>query len=450
MDKLKKKYPKLAEAIVKIFAVMGLVIIILIAVYGAMAALRSIPNVWQAMGNAFSSVTSVFDRERNLSISANPSSPTTGEQVLLSWNNNTEGTYSFSFDCVDGVNFELLTETNSKLFAFCGVPVNFETSSNEIRVVPTLTGKSIETATVHINFTARSSEKITSTGSTNLSIINSSVAEVPPTDNGPSSGTGTSGSGTSGGSSTGTGTSGQTNQGSTSQVLIPAQTVAPLYGLPDLAVRILDIGTIDKNSNLYTPNANIKTTDRVAIRFEIINEGTNITGTWSFNATLPIREAFQFVSAPQQSLRPGDRIQYVLGFDNIAQINVAQITINVDPYNTVMESNEFNNIASRSVPVSIVPQAPQIEIQGGYCYIMNNGSYTCVSNNITYQNCHFAGDSYKCYGTNTTNQASTVYLPLNTSCYYNYSTGYYTCYSTSYGTLNECNLTNSNYSCKLY
>ena len=80
-----------------------------------------------------------------------------------------------------------------------------------------------------------------------------------------------------------------------------AQPVAQLYGYPDLAVRILSV---------------VPQGSRYAMQFEVSNIGTNSAGTgWNFNAQLPLDPTYTYHSGPQQTLRPGDKIVYTLGFD---------------------------------------------------------------------------------------------------------------------------------------
>ena len=60
------------------------------------------------------------------------------------------------------------------------------------------------------------------------------------------------------------------------------------YGLADLEVRVLATGVIDRTTNVFTARQNISLGERAAVRFEVINNGTNQSGAWSFGALLPL------------------------------------------------------------------------------------------------------------------------------------------------------------------
>lgn len=126
---------------------------------------------------------------------------------------------------------------------------------------------------------------------------------------------------------------------------------APLYGQADLAVTITDVGYLtSNNTDSYVSGVIVPSNDNAAVKFSVTNVGTNISGPWSFNAMLPTNTSFTFNSNPQQSLRPGERIDFTLGFDR-AQSGIRTITVTVDPTNQVHESNEANNSASHSITI---------------------------------------------------------------------------------------------------
>ncbi len=126
---------------------------------------------------------------------------------------------------------------------------------------------------------------------------------------------------------------------------------ATLYGQPDLAVSITDVGYLTNNStDSFVSGVIVPSGDNAAVKFSVTNIGTNISGSWIFNANLPTNTSFIFTSNPQQSLRPGERIDFTLGFDR-AQSGIRQITITADPNNQVSESNETNNTAVSNITI---------------------------------------------------------------------------------------------------
>ena len=113
---------------------------------------------------------------------------------------------------------------------------------------------------------------------------------------------------------TGPTTSGKTTTASPKTTSAYSYTPAPqpaaqLYGLPDLAVRIISV--VPQPAPTYASGGN-----RYSMQFEVSNMGTNIAGYgWAFTAQLPMNPTYTYNSGPQQALRPGDKIVYTMGFD---------------------------------------------------------------------------------------------------------------------------------------
>ncbi len=141
--------------------------------------------------------------------------------------------------------------------------------------------------------------------------------------------------------------------GATHTVVTTTTTTRPApYGLADLAVTVTAVGYLDNGTtDSFIPSTSIPYGKTGAVKFTVTNPGTNVTGSWSFRADVPTSPTFSFTSPVQQSLTPGDQIDYTLGFDRGLQGNNRVITITLDPTNSVLESNENNNSASGSVTV---------------------------------------------------------------------------------------------------
>ncbi len=125
-----------------------------------------------------------------------------------------------------------------------------------------------------------------------------------------------------------------------------------LYGLPDFVTTIDAIGYLATTSaNSFIASSTVPAGSRPAIRFTIKNIGTNVTGPWRFSALIPTQTAYIYQSQPQQSLNPGDSIDYTLGFDqaNKGANETISITANFD--HTVVESNTNNDSASARITI---------------------------------------------------------------------------------------------------
>ncbi|MBU1292493.1 hypothetical protein KJ819_00305 [Patescibacteria group bacterium] len=129
-------------------------------------------------------------------------------------------------------------------------------------------------------------------------------------------------------------------------------TPAPLFGLPDLVIENITTGYLtSSDTDTFRASSRVPDGERGAVKFTIANRGTNISGRFEFDAELPTSRSYTFHSGKQESLKPGERIDYVLGFDQTREGDDREITIVVDPDRDISESNEGNN--SRSVRIDI-------------------------------------------------------------------------------------------------
>jgi len=146
-------------------------------------------------------------------------------------------------------------------------------------------------------------------------------------------------------------------QGEQTVITVPLDEtpVAPgANGVPDLSVSIVAVGIIDPATNVFVEQSTMKTTDRGAVAFHVTNTGTeNIVAGWIFETTLPTSPAHVFSSDPQQALAPGDRIEFTLGFDQVAANadGNAVVTIVIDPDNILTEVSKDNNTTQATIAV---------------------------------------------------------------------------------------------------
>ena len=125
-----------------------------------------------------------------------------------------------------------------------------------------------------------------------------------------------------------------------------------LSGLPDLVVNINAIGYLATTSaDSFVASSTVPSGSRPAIRFTIKNIGTNRSGEWRFSASIPTSTAYVYMSPPQQSLNPGDSIEYTLGFDQAIAGSDKMISITANFDRAVAESNTDNNDASANLTI---------------------------------------------------------------------------------------------------
>lgn len=117
----------------------------------------------------------------------------------------------------------------------------------------------------------------------------------------------------------------------------------------DLQIRLISIGTIQKNGQFKTTNT-FTTKDTGSIIFEVTNSGTATASAWNFSAVLPTGSGYLYTSGTQKDLEPGAKTTLSMQFDQMTSGSHI-ITITVDPSNHITESDENNNAATTKVIV---------------------------------------------------------------------------------------------------
>ncbi len=130
------------------------------------------------------------------------------------------------------------------------------------------------------------------------------------------------------------------------QVQIPPSFNGGNGGNPDLSVSITDTGIVDRYNNQFIRTNTVNSSDKVRVRFTVKNIGGRDTGGWTLSAILPNSTSGNFTSEIQNSLRPGASADFSIDFDGMQQnYGNNNVTITLDPSNSILESNEGNNTA---------------------------------------------------------------------------------------------------------
>jgi hypothetical protein len=132
----------------------------------------------------------------------------------------------------------------------------------------------------------------------------------------------------------------------------PTYTVIPatpaVTGPADLAITIKATG-VSLENNEFVPTTLIPPTYRGAVKFVVENKGGAASGPWGFSATLPIQGAseYEYTSPLQPSLNAGDKIEFVLGFDQVLEEKTGVISI------TIVPVDKSDNTANNSVRTTV-------------------------------------------------------------------------------------------------
>ncbi len=144
------------------------------------------------------------------------------------------------------------------------------------------------------------------------------------------------------------------------------------YGKPDLQITLIGTGIIDPASGQFTLTNYAGFNDEIAIRFEVKNIGTNISGPWKLRINTPSRTTPYYDSAYQTSIKPGDRIIFTTSFNSPTATGINTAYITADPLNVVNEISESNN--QITVPIKI--EGTSYSYNNNYNY----GSYVATPN----------------------------------------------------------------------
>ena len=334
---------KLAGGATRALAVIGFVAVLIIGMWGSVQVARAVPGTLSAIAAAFVSVTQIFvPASETITLSAPSLSVPTGSPLTLSFTHNkksVDGSYTFRYNCVNGVSF-VSGQNGATENIFCNTSFRFNNTNNTLTVTPVSTENRFVDVEVFVDFTPNGTNSSTVTGSTVVTVENTTVATSPTTVTPPIT--------TPKPPVTPT-------RGSETKVTIPISgntQVNNPNGYVDLTARVIEIGTVDKATGAFVASTTPNRRDRVAIRFAIENVGTKTSKEFTFNAVLPTLPPYTYFSPMQQSLNPGDRIEFTVGFDSFIDASQGEVIINVDPTGTVNERSKDNNIVKYTMYVT--------------------------------------------------------------------------------------------------
>ena len=325
----------------KALAALGFVAVLIFGAWGVIQVARMVPNLGSALSAAAVSLSSLFVPAERLEITIPTANVNSGEPFTLTWehiNKRSDGTYTVSFSCRDGLSMETVGTNGLYQKVFCNTPFNLTNATESMKLIPISSNVRFLDAPITLQFTRLSDGKVTASTETAITVINDKVSEASVVTPEPTTPTPT----TPRPQAPRPGTPTQ----NTYNITLAGRASDP-NGRPDLKATILASGTINPANNVFTSGNVVRKSDRAAVRFVVENLGTKTVEGWSFNAVLPTYPMHIFSSEMQPALGPGDRIEYTLGFDMVdGSTTGGTFTLNVDPANSIWnEVSENNNIA---------------------------------------------------------------------------------------------------------
>jgi len=343
-----KKEGKFRERFLGILAIIGIFILV-----GALAwIIMGFPKITRTSLNAniqsaIASMTSIFSPKEKLVIDSETFSIKSGDAITLSWQHmgsKKDGTYSLTYPCMDGFHLETNATAEGGEVIFCNTPYHFLNNENSITLKAFSQKNRYMDVPIVIQYIKNDSNEVSASSESLVTITNENpgdaktavVAKTTPpkkievAPSAPSK------------------SEVPAPEPTYTVVNVPAPASDP-NGMADLSVTILETGTIDKTTSVFTATTAPKSTDRNAVKFEVSNLGTKASGVWKFDANLPTVPAYTYHSDEQVSLNPGEKIVFTLGFDSIEKQNGNIVSITIDPTSTVTEVTRNNNMVSKTV-----------------------------------------------------------------------------------------------------
>ena len=307
------------ESALRVVAVIGLIAILLLGAWGIIKLAFYLPTFFSNWGSA----------KETLTVSV-PAKTTSDTAFTLAWKHtgrSGEYSYAASYSCAAGLSMAVPVPTGAYQLVPCDTPFNYVGATSTMPLIPVLEGATKATTTITVAATKLSDGTVTKKAVGMTTVSASTTATVTP----PAKPAAT--------------TKPATSTSKPTTTYVPSGRTQNLYGTADLAVQIT------------SAPAQATAGSRVTLQFVITNIGTNVSPAgWMFNAVLPYNPIYVYPSGGQQMLYPGDKIVYTLGYDVVrtqggTYYGQAQATIEVDPYNAVLEASKYNNTAVASYQV---------------------------------------------------------------------------------------------------
>lgn len=333
------------KIVTTILAVLGVLAIIGIGMWGSIKIASLVPNVFSSLasvGASSSGNSSAFGSEKI--VLSTPALTVNGKSTfVLSWTHEkktTEGSYTFRYDCANAVFFISPTPpAGAPATIYCNTSFNFLNQNNTITLTPILEANAPVDVKLYVDFTPNGATKPTVTGTLKLTVMNTGGSGVatttPQTPTKPV---------------TPTTPATPTNPGGTIDYPLGGGSVRPSdpNGYTDLRVLVLQVGVVDRTTGAFYPSETPSRSQKIAVRFSVENLGTKTSPQFDFNAILPTYPQNTFQSPTVQGLAPGERTEFVMGFEG-ATVNGNFLTITIDPLNRFTESDKNNNVARYTI-----------------------------------------------------------------------------------------------------
>ena len=326
--------PEKKEGVIKTLAVFGLLTLIILIAWLAVQIVRVFPS---AVTSLASLADTVYNYNPNatenarLEIETRTVPVTTGTATVINWSPLNTGTYTFGYECTDGVSVDLLSTVSQFTSADCSKTYDLGNVSSVNLVI-----NSEKQFATNFHYTISYFKKNELNPSIvvkeSLQVINPRLATSTPEIETPKPETPT------------------TNPATTTKPTVgkPIYQYQYNYALPvsnpngytDLAITYLGVGRTDNLGRFINTGTLTRNVDG-AIQFSIKNIGTKTSASWTLKTSLP--DGTDYQSANLAPLKPNERTIITITFPAIAERGTEKFSVEaLANSDSNLRNNSFN------------------------------------------------------------------------------------------------------------
>ncbi len=308
--------------LIKVFAFLGVIATLTLFAWIFVQGISLLRNTGDSSASAGSTVTTDTSNDTIVFNNITRTLPIT-EVKQLSWIYNgatVPNEFMFTYSCVNNVTLSI--ESNGQWFDIpCGSPFIVQGTQTRIKATNTLARFSDIECSVEANG-KKSSVVIT--------VFNDTIGATH---------------------STSTTEQQSQNNETTTVTPKPQTTIVPVNkGPADLRVSILETGILKtiKGKEEFFSISPIPTDETAAVTFTVTNKGGETSGSWRFEAELPIEgdPDYEYTSPIQDPLLSGMQMKYTLSFDELREAKSGTIKIRLIPASSSdISSNNTDSIS---------------------------------------------------------------------------------------------------------
>jgi hypothetical protein len=335
--------PEKKEGVIKTLAILGLFTIIILIAWLAVQIVKVFPSAVTSLASIADTVYNYDPKDTEssqINIETHSAPVTSGTETEIKWSPLNTGTYTFSYECNEGVSVNLLTTVSQFTNADCAKTYDLGNVSSVSLVINS--EKQVETNLHYsISYFKKNALNPSMVVKENLQIINPKLATSTPEQETPEPETKPEVPTVSTSTPTKPIVGTPTYQYQYSYTL----PVSNPNGYTDLAITYLGVGRTD-NSGRFINTGILSRNIEGAIQFSVKNIGTKTSGDWTFKTKLP--DDTDFTSTKQLALKPNERAVITIAFGAITERGTETFSAEVITNNDV---NRLNNSFSWSATV---------------------------------------------------------------------------------------------------